>query len=398
MKALAIAAVDLRRTLRDRTNLVFVFVFPLLLVFVLGTAVGGVAVPRVGVAVAESGPLADRLVAALAAQGAGISVRRHSVGELAPAVAHGELDAGVLVPAGYDAAIRAGHAVTVEFVARPGTVGTRVGSVVRAVVGHEAGRLRAGLFVAAERGVPLDDGLRGVDGVAASLPRLSVSARTVGTDLDTGGRFDTTASTQLLLFLFVTALTASVALVETRRLGVLRRMLATPTSTAAILTGEGLGRLTVTVLQGGFMMVATALLFDVRWGDPFAAGALMLAFASVAGAAGLLMGSLARTPQLASAIGILLGLGLAALGGTMMPLEFFTPFMRTVAHVVSPHAWAVDGFTALGRGGGFGDIAVDLAVLLAVAVVLTAVACRRLRRELPGGTSRSALTRGAGRS
>jgi ABC-2 type transport system permease protein len=111
----------------------------------------------------------------------------------------------------------------------------------------------------------------------------------------------------------------------------------------------------------------------------------MVAFALVASGAGMLLGAFARTSQVATAVGLLLGLGLAALGGSMMPLEFFSPTMRTVAHAVTPHAWAIDGFTTLIRdGGGVGDILPELGVLLGLAAVLVGLASRRLRRSVVG--------------
>jgi len=41
MKALAIAATDLRRLLRWRANIFFVFVLPMLIILLLGAAFGG---------------------------------------------------------------------------------------------------------------------------------------------------------------------------------------------------------------------------------------------------------------------------------------------------------------------------------------------------------------------
>jgi hypothetical protein len=46
------------------------------------------------------------------------------------------------------------------------------------------------------------------------------------------------AWTELLLFLFLTALTGAVALIETRRLGLSRRMLATRTTPATLIAGK----------------------------------------------------------------------------------------------------------------------------------------------------------------
>jgi ABC-2 type transport system permease protein len=52
------------------------------------------------------------------------------------------------------------------------------------------------------------------------------------------GQFDEGAWTDLLLFLFLIALTGAAALIETRRLGLSRRMLATPTFPRTVIAGE----------------------------------------------------------------------------------------------------------------------------------------------------------------
>jgi ABC-2 type transport system permease protein len=82
----------------------------------------------------------------------------------------------------------------------------------------------------------------------------------------------------------------------------------------------------------------------------------------------------------------MLGLGLAALGGSMVPLEIFSPTMRTVAHI-TPHAWANDGFAELVRhGGNVLDIAPQLGVLLGYAAVLFLAGTWFLRRRLMSAT------------
>ena len=86
--------------------------------------------------------------------------------------------------------------------------------------------------------------------------------------------------------------------------------------------------------------------------------------------------------RLVIVVGLLLSLGLGALGGTMMPLDFFSPTLRTVAHL-TPHAWAVDGFADLVRhDGGIAAILPELGVLMGAAAVLMALASWRLRHAL----------------
>ena len=93
-------------------------------------------------------------------------------------------------------------------------------------------------------------------------------------------------------------------------------------------------------------MAVGALVFGVPWGDPVAAAALVLMFAVVATAVGLLVGTVARDTDQASAIGTPVAIALGMLGGCMWPLSLVPPVMRTIGHV-APQAWAMDGWTTL---------------------------------------------------
>ena len=61
MKALWIAVGDLRRMFRARANIFFVFIFPMLLILVLGATFGGAGDARLGVVSTGSGPLGTAL-------------------------------------------------------------------------------------------------------------------------------------------------------------------------------------------------------------------------------------------------------------------------------------------------------------------------------------------------
>ena len=126
-------------------------------------------------------------------------------------------------------------------------------------------------------------------------------------------------------------------------------------------------------------MAATLLLFRVNWGDPVGALLLLAAFSAVGAAAGLLMGAVFSNDQQAAGIGIVLSLGLAALGGSMLPSELFSPTLQRISHL-TPHAWALDGFAELvRRNGTVGDILLEVGVLSAYAAILFLLAAWRLR-------------------
>ena len=75
-------------------------------------------------------------------------------------------------------------------------------------------------------------------------------------------------------------------------------------------------------------------------------------------------------------------MGLGALGGCMVPLEVFSPGMKTIAHI-TPQAWGNDAFAKLaGDGATIPAILPQLGVLAVYAAVLLALATWRLRRVL----------------
>ncbi|MGZ4359291.1 MAG: ABC transporter permease, partial [Gaiellaceae bacterium] len=91
---------------------------------------------------------------------------------------------------------------------------------------------------------------------------------------------------------------------------------------------------------------------------------------------------LVSSEQQAAGLAMLLGLGLASLGGSMAPLEVFPPLMRKIAHV-TPHAWANDAFgRLLNHHAGVLGVLPDVGVLVAGAAVLVTLGTLRLRRSL----------------
>jgi ABC-2 type transport system permease protein len=156
-------------------------------------------------------------------------------------------------------------------------------------------------------------------------------------------------------------------------------MLSTPTSLRSIVVGESIGRFGVALVQGLYIVVLTLIIFGVNWGDPMASVLVLVMFSAVGAGAGVLMGSVFSNDQQAGGVAVIVSLGLAALGGCMVPIELFSPTMQTVAHF-TPHAWALDGYAELvRRGGTTGDILLELGVLAGYATVLFALAAWRLR-------------------
>ncbi|MCY3912115.1 MAG: ABC transporter permease [Chloroflexi bacterium] len=388
MKALAIAASNLHRFARERSNVFFVLILPMLLILVLGSVFGRGFEPRVGLVAPGTGDLTTALVDGLEAHEE-FAVHRHTDRDtVVGAVERGELEAGLIVPPDYDDAIRAGDTVEIDFIARAGQDSLSIRRTIDALLAEQMALPRIAAFVAREGEIPYDQALAQAAAVAGETAGVQVESTVAGESFigrRSWGQFDLGAQQQLMLFMFLTSLAGSAALVQTRRLGIARRMFATPTTVRTILLGEGLGRFGVALVQGVYIMLGTMVIFGVRWGDSLSALLIVAAFGLVGSGAAMLMGALFSNDQQAAPVGVFLGLGTAALGGCMLPLyvmELFAPAVWTAAHVM-PHAWALDAFEVLAlRDGGVGDVLPFLGILLGYAAGFYVVAIWRLRSVL----------------
>lgn len=376
-----IARLAVVRMLRERSNLFFVFAFPVLLVLLIGVSFGGDTSSRVLVVGPDGARAVHDLEAALLERDDAVEVIRLDRREGAlEALSRRRGDALVIVPDDIDATLADGTAV-VEFVVRQDVPALR--PVVEGAVLALGHPIRT---VSLARALGADGATTG--DVPTGLPP-AVTVRATELDADPGSEvvadrdpFTRGASTQLVLFVFLTTLGGATRIVEGIDLGTTRRMLASPNGAAAVVLGEGLGRFAVAVFQALWVVVASLLLFGVQWGDPLAAALVVTAFAAASAGAGLLLGAVARTSTQATGLATLFGLTLAALGGSMAPLEALGPLLRVVAHA-TPHAWANDAFEELtSRGGGPGDVLVEVAVLLSFGTALGGLAAVRLRRRI----------------
>jgi len=387
VKALVIGANSVRRLLRDRANIFFVFMLPMLLILVLGAAFGGGSDPRMGIVAEGSGRLGAELADSVR-QTEGVDVRDYPDKDaLVVAVERGQLEAGLIIPVGYDDTLRGGGSVALEFVARTDPTSQALRNTVDSAAVRQGTLLRAAAFAESQGVMEFSDALELAGRVAEASPEVLVTQEAVGEPFvfQRLGTFDMGAYSQLLLFIFLTSMTGSSALIQSRRLGVSRRMLATPTSVGTILAGESLGRLAVALVQGLFIIFGSAIVFGVDWGDPVAAAAIVIVFSMGAAATGMLMGAVFKNDQQAGGLGVVIGLGLAALGGCMLPLsimKLFSPGLWRVAHV-TPHAWGIEAFEEIIiRDGTVADIGLQLAILAGFAAVVFVLATWRLRVAL----------------
>ena len=176
-----------------------------------------------------------------------------------------------------------------------------------------------------------------------------------------------------LMFLLYTTTSGGRSLLAERVQGTLPRLLVTPTTSAQVLGGKVFGIYLTGVAQVLILILASGLLFRVRWGSP--AGVLLLVLTAVAGATGwgMLLTSLVRSPGQMAGFGSALMLIFGILGGTFINLDNMPAWLAALTRL-TPNWWGVQGFSILATGGGLQAVLRPAAALLAMGALLFALA------------------------
>lgn len=372
----ALVRANLQRLLSDRSNYFFLVALPLLILFALGVAIGGTAEYRLGVVDDHPTDASRAVLQRMEAIDDVTIVRVSSPEDLRDDVARRTLDAGWAV-------VDTEGTTSFRWYAA-GTGGDlELRSVLASAVEEAGVRDRVVAVLGETTGADPAQVAATVENAAGSVPATVVSTATVGDTTTTPiGIQAVVAAGQLTLFIFLTSLTGASYLLTTRQLGVTRRMRAGPVPIPAIVAGEALGRFLIALLQAGIVFFGSMLLFGVDWRSPVSVGLLCVAMSLVGTGAAMLLGTLGRSEQQVGAIAILLSLVLAALGGSMQPLEFFPEDLRSVAFL-TPHAWMNDAlWRVLVDGAGLTEVWPAIAVLTTAGVVLLTAASVTLARSL----------------
>lgn len=373
---LATARTEWVRYFRDRIALFSTLALPVVLVLLIGLSFGQSAdrLP-VGMLQSDPGPLGTSLVAELE-QSPAIDVEQYSDrNELYRDIRMGLLGGGVEVPPD-------GEPVQI-YVQQASTGAGVVVSTVNSAAAQISTRATA---IDALKGVPPAAARAAVDQAMTDVPSVDVATRAIGAvnEMDEN-RFASAVPSQLMLFTFLNGLLGAAALVQARQLGVFQRTLAAPHGLGVYLSGLGLSRFFIALLQAAILLGLGVLWFGINLGDPVAVIALVFIYSVIASAAGMLLGGVARTPGQAVAVAVPAGIVLGMLGGCMWPLSVVGTTMQRIGHL-TPQAWAMDSWNAIiNEGAGVGGIATYLAVLIGFAVVLSALAVWALGRHARTG-------------
>jgi ABC-2 type transport system permease protein len=216
--------------------------------------------------------------------------------------------------------------------------------------------------------------------LAARPPLVSVAVSTAsGGQAVPQGFAQSVPGTLTMTVLMMTLIYGAVFLTLEKRQGMIRRQAMLPLSRGTVYLGKLAGRLLIAGAQAVLLLLAGRFLFHVSWGSSPGGLALLLGSYLLAVAAlSTLMGAILSTPEQASAVGWIVSMILAALGGCWWPSEVMPRWLWAASHVL-PTPWAMDGFHALiSFGHGVEAILLPAAVLVGFAAVFAALGSRFL--------------------
>ena len=387
MKALRTAwTISLNELLRLRSHkeiIVFGLALPVVIISLVGLTFGTTGSIDLGVLDREGSVRSDALIDHFR-EVEGVTLEVYDdLDEMRQDIRTTAIQAGVVIPADYTDAVERG-AGRVEVVAEPTSEGVASAlATIDGAISAEGVREAAVTAVAAQTGDEAG-ARRTVDGQTRRIDPIEVrEVDTSASSVDLGS-FSHTAPGNLVLFVFINTFVISTIVAFDRKAGVITRMLSTPTSPRSILIGLGAAKLAFALLQSALLVGVGTVAFGMDWGDPAGAVAIVLVFATLSTAVGLLVGAMVSDAEQAQAVGIPLAVGLGMLGGCMWPLQIVPRPMQIIGHL-SPHAWVMDSWVELiFVGGSLVDILPNLAVLAAATLVVGVLAARQLQRAVIG--------------
>jgi ABC-type multidrug transport system permease subunit len=188
----------------------------------------------------------------------------------------------------------------------------------------------------------------------------------------------------LVMYIMFQVMTFFLSLwVDDLRTGKIKRIVMSPATPRDLLMGEIAARLIWAAFQVVIILGVGSLLLHVHLHVNWINFALvLLAFMLAAASIGMMAASFFKSSEKAGAIGVMISLVLAALGGCWWPLEIVPAGMRAVAHALptGQAMSAIGEMLAVGPSAPFP--AVNIIILLLMAAVALPIAARRMRAQL----------------
>ncbi|MEZ5136533.1 MAG: ABC transporter permease [Acidimicrobiales bacterium] len=383
--AIVIAGLELRRRLRDRSMLLQGIVAPLVMAGIIGFAFGGgfSFSATIGIVDADGSGLSQSIVDGMTAPdataGSPITFVAVEAGDDgrggAGAVERGEVDAAIVLPAGFGDAVGGGGAAPplgVVYDASKQTTAEVASSIARRMAAQvHASQMAVAATIAAAGAPPtaaeLDATLAAVADLAVPLAVEQIEA---GEPYSPAAYF---GPAMAMVFLFFTIGAGARSLLAERKLGTLPRVRAAPVTDASILVGKTSAVVLLGLASLVIVWLVTTLVFGADWGQPAAVLAVIVGVVVAIAGVSILVTGAARTDAQADGLTAMVAFGLALLGGNFVQPGAMPDAMERLA-LFTPNGLALRAFTQIGAAdAGVAEVAPTVAALVVFGLAVGAV-------------------------
>ena len=412
---IALTIKDLKVLFKDTGGIVTLFLMPAMFIFVMSNALAGTFTRNdklidVLVVNEDRGSIGATLVDSLKTGGGfnvqtdwdGATLTRASAEKL---IVDQKYSIALIIPADFTAQIQARLGTTdttpvpIDLIVDPATSEQMLGPVKGAVAGLAQQAAMSNLMPMGI-GLMLDSIQQNGGNIPAPM-RAQLTANTDQTSTLSGGnlvelnqvqpagmtveKFPNSVQQNVpgwaLFGVFFIAQMVATSILEEKKVGSFRRLLAAPMSRATLLLGKLLPYLIINLIQialmfavGVFVLPLTGLPRLELGQHPEGLILVSVCASLAASGLGLLLAAVGKTAEQIGGLGSLLVVTLAAIGGVMVPRFVMPQFMQTLSFI-SPHAWAISAYQdILVRGYGIAQILPACGALLLFAAVFFGIA------------------------
>jgi len=411
MNALSIAWKDILILLKDRGQVILLFVLPIVFVMAFSAALSASVSgqPAIDVPVVNldpGGEASQMLIDQLNADRGLKTVEYGAEAQVEADLQEEKIKLALVIPAGFTAGVQAGQVAQLRLLRGPGASASEM-ETVRLVVEGVADdlslqtQLLSGL---SQMGAMMGDAPQ--EAQAFTAERIQAQAKSqyeraktaplvaVATkfpDVMTGGReeFDPSSFGMAgfaILFAFMGAQVTAASIYDEKKLGTFRRLQTSPLSRFELMLGKMLPNFVIALVQVAIIFgLSTVLLPLMNLGapslgkDPLALVVVTVVLAVCSTGLGVFIAALARTESQVGGIATVLLWTAGMVGGAFIPAFLLGNFLNTIGKVV-PHYWALQAYNdLLIRGKGLVDVLPAVGILAGFALLFLVVGLLKFR-------------------
>ena len=188
-------------------------------------------------------------------------------------------------------------------------------------------------------------------------------------------------SGMLIFYSFFTGANVAQSIIQEDEEGTLSRLFTTPTSRATILGGKFITVFITTAGQILVTLIATTLMFDITWGDPFLLSIPILALVLLSSSFGIFIMSFLKTVRQAGPVlGVVLTISGMA-GGLFTSAMPSLPAAFDTVTLFTPQGWSYKLWKMAMEGTDLGDMLIPMLVVLLMGSVFFVIGSLVFRKR-----------------